>query len=214
MTPENSLVFKPRNVSKKFYITRLAIIFSLLLLLGLVASVSAKGQGAIQISGVGYFDDSGQCNDPVTSETGASPDLTFTLEGDLQGCWYAFVESAKCTPSGVYLEKGSEILVLDGPYGEGTFRTTYIFQSKYEGCTEDGYPDGAELFGFCQHPIVAGSGTGDYEGVTGRMYVRDDVINGTLPYKGQLRWGSNGQASIDLANSMGMSTASGGSSGC
>jgi hypothetical protein len=45
---------------------------------------------------------------------------------------------------------------------------------------------GVALFG--QHPIVEGSGTGILEGVTGRLYFKDDVEAGTFPYRGHLQF--------------------------
>ena len=56
----------------------------------------------------------------------------------------------------------------------GTFATTYKFSSKWA-------PDvstGSEVHGRCQHPIVAGSGTGGFAGVTGRVDFKDDVATG------------------------------------
>ena len=47
---------------------------------------------------------------------------------------------------------------------------TYKFEARYEDC--DGGPLGAEIFGRCQHPIVAGSGTGVFNGVTGQINLR------------------------------------------
>jgi hypothetical protein len=43
------------------------------------------------------------------------------------------------------------------------------------------------IFERCQHPIVEGSGTGIYEGVSGRLDFRNDVEAGNYPYKGHLR---------------------------
>jgi len=80
------------------------------------------------------------------------------MTGDLEGCLYVFPQTGNCTPSGIYHETGTEIFV-DGD-GDGTFETTYKFMAKLTDC-----PDLAtELWGRCQHPIVAASGTGIYEG--------------------------------------------------
>ena len=68
---------------------------------------------------------------------------------------------------------------------EGTFWTNYRFEAKYEGC-EDGFFVGAEIFGRCQHPIVEGSGTGVFEGATGRIDFKDNVDTGEFPYKGHI----------------------------
>ncbi len=69
----------------------------------------------------------------------------------------------------------------------GTFWTTYRFEAKYEGCS-DGFFEGAEIFGRCQHPIQDGSGEGVFAGVTGRLDFKDNVETGDLPYRGHLRF--------------------------
>ena len=164
-----------------------AVICSLsMAVFGVAAPVSAAG--AIQISGIGYGPGPGECTDVVVNEAGQPYDFATKLEGDLQGCQYVFVESYECSPSGTYRETGSEIYVLDGPYGQGTFSTTYFFRGKFEGCAPDGGFVGAEIMGFCQHPIVAGTGTGDYEGVRGRLHFKDDIAAGNFPYTGHLKW--------------------------
>ena len=136
----------------------------------------ALAEGATQISGVGYFAEPGECTDPE----GQGADFALTMTGDLEGCHYVFVETAEGSPSGTYRETGTEIFV--GQYnGEaGTFSTTYRFEAKYE----DWVNLVGEIFGRCQHPIVAGSGTGDFAGVTGRLDVKDDIAAGNFPYKG------------------------------
>ena len=140
----------------------------------------ALAEGATQISGVGYFAEPGECTDPE----GQGADFALTMTGDLEGCHYVFVETAEGSPSGTYRETGTEIFV--GQYnGEaGTFSTTYRFEAKYE----DWVNLVGEIFGRCQHPIVADSGTGVFEGVTGRLDVKDDIAAGNFPYKGHLRW--------------------------
>ena len=40
--------------------------------------------------------------------------------------------------------------------------------------------------GVCQHPIIVGSGTGGFEGVTGRVDFKDDVVTGDYPYRGHI----------------------------
>lgn len=148
------------------------------------AVASARAGGATQISGIGYPDLTGECNDAE----GSGADFATILDGGLVGCQYVFVESYDCSPGGTYRESGTEIYVLDGPFGQGTFSTTYFFRGKFEGCSPDGGFVGAEIMGFCQHPIVTGSGAGDYEGVTGRLHFQDDVTAGNYPYTGHLKW--------------------------
>jgi hypothetical protein len=46
-----------------------------------------------------------------------------------------------------------------------------------------------EIHGRCQHPITAGSGTGAFAGVTGRLDFKDDVDKATFYYHGHLTLG-------------------------
>jgi hypothetical protein len=138
--------------------------------------------GATQISGVGVFDDppaDGVCKDPE----GVGDDYALVMTGDLEGCLYTFVETAVSSPSGTYRETGTELFVASD--GSGTFETTYRFEAKYEDV--DPVPIG-EIFGRCQHPIVKGSGTGIYEGVSGILLFKDNVETGEFLYRGHLRW--------------------------
>ncbi len=130
-----------------------------------------------QITGVGVADTANQCNDAVESDF---PDFTMVMTGDLEGCWYTNVETVKTTPSGVYLETGEEIFVgsLNGGPA-GTFTTTYKFEAKFA-------PDGSEIHGRCQHPIMDGSGTGGFEGASGRLNFKDIVETGEYVYKGHI----------------------------
>ena len=139
------------------------------------------GAGATQISGVGFYATSGECD---YENQGAVYAIRMT--GDLQGCLYAFIDDYECSPSGTYREEGREYFV--GTYNgqSGTFWTTYRFEAKYEDC--DGAPLGAEIFGRCQHPIAAGSGTGVFNNVSGQLNFRDDIEAGNFPYRGQMRF--------------------------
>ena len=140
-------------------------------------------RGATQISGIGYFDLDGECDD--VKGQGSSYNLTMT--GDLEGCHYVFIESSSCSAGGAYTERGTETFV--GAYNgtTGTFRTTYLFTATYEDCaTLTG-----EIVGRCQHPIIAGSGEGVFEGVTGRLDFQDDIETGNFPYRGHFRWATN-----------------------
>ena len=109
------------------------------------------------------------------------------MSGDLKGCIYAFVTYSECI-DGYYWEEGKEHFV--GTYkGEpGEFWTTYRFLGKFEGCTDGSTVSGAEIMGFCDHPIVKGSGTGVFEGVTGRYHMIDNVKKGVFPYRGNLKF--------------------------
>ena len=140
-----------------------------------------NSEGATQISGVGFYATTNECD---YESQGAVYAIKMT--GDLEGCLYAFIDDFECSPSGTYREEGREYFV--GTYNgqAGTFWTTYKFEAKYEDC--DGGPLGAEIFGRCQHPIVAGSGTGVFSGVTGQINFQDDIEAGNFPYRAQLRF--------------------------
>ena len=155
---------------------------------GLLVALSTPTSAATdQISGVAHFDATGECGPPPSGYEDFT-DLTVVMTGDLEGCLYTKIETSKDNgaPSGVYLETGEEVFVGSlngGP--EGTFATTYRFESKWD-------PDvstGSEVHGRCQHPIVAGSGTGGFEGVTGRLDFKDEVTTGLFFYRGHLTLG-------------------------
>lgn len=136
------------------------------------------GGGATQISGIGSYAAPGECTDPE----GNGSDYALTMAGDFSGCHYIFVENARCTAGGAYSESGTETFV--GIYNgqPGTFRTNYLFTGTYRDCPNLV----GEIAGRCQHPIIAGSGTGIFEGVRGRFDMRDDVAAGNFPYRGHL----------------------------
>jgi hypothetical protein len=138
----------------------------------------ASAEGATQISGIGYWAGPGECTDPE----GEGSDFALKMTGNLAGCLYTFVETSVCSPSGTYRETGTEVFVEQGS-GNDTFMTDYQFEAKYQDCTNLV----GEVFGSCQHPIIAGSGKGIFEGVTGRLDFKDDVEAGNFPYRGHLR---------------------------
>lgn len=137
-----------------------------------------RTEGATQISGIGAYAASGQCTDPE----GAGADYVVLMTGSLSGCNYAFIESSRCSAGGAYLETGTETFV--GTYnGEfGTFRTNYVFTATFQDCPNFV----GEIAGRCEHPIAAGSGTGIFEGVSGRFDMKDDIEEGNFPYRGHL----------------------------
>lgn len=148
--------------------------------------VSAARQ---QISGAGVFDMTGEtCGPPPSGYEDFTDYPPIVLTGDLDGCWYTNVEASRDNgaPSGVYLEQGREVFVgsvQGGPVG--TFETTYRFESRWD-------PDvssGPEVFGRCQHPIVAGTGTAGLSGATGRLNFRDIVADGSYTYSGHVAVG-------------------------
>ena len=137
-----------------------------------------------KVSGIAYLDANDACN---SNSQGAVYALTMT--GDVEGCWYVFIDEFSCT-DGNYLEKGRELFVGTFKGKSGSFRTTYDFQAKYEGCNPDGTYAGAEISGQCQHYIVKGSGIGDFAGVTGRIDFIDNVKANPIdyPYSGYLKF--------------------------
>jgi len=135
--------------------------------------------GASQIAGIGFFADPGEC----TNSEGNGSDFAQKLTGDLEGCLYVFVETAECSPSGTYRVTGHEIFVGLYNGAAGTFRTTYKFGAKYQDCANLV----GEIVGRCQHPIIASSGEGVFEGVSGRLDFKDDIKAGNFPYRGHLR---------------------------
>lgn len=148
-----------------------------------LAPVSAPANAATtQISGVGVFDATGTC-DPPPAGYEAFEDFTMVITGNLEGCWYTKVGDGRSTPSGVYLETGEEVFVgtLNGE--PGTFATTYKFESKWDPAVATG----TEVHGRCQHPLVAGTGTGAFEGATGRLDFKDEVTTGEYFYRGHIK---------------------------
>ena len=135
--------------------------------------------GATQISGIGVYAEPGDCTDPE----GQGSDYVLTMAGDLQGCHYVFVETASCSPGGAYTETGTETFVGQYNGARGTFRTTYLFTATYRDCAHLV----GEIAGRCQHPLVAGSGEGVFQGVTGRLDMQDDIEAGNFPYRGHFR---------------------------
>ena len=151
---------------------------TIMMLLVLVIPSTALAQGVTQISGIAYFAGPGQCTDPE----GVGSDYAVIMTEDLQGCHYTFIETAVCSPGGAYNETGHEIFVGQYNGDAGTFRTTYRFTAKYNNCE-----DLVEMVGRCQHPIIEGSGTGAFTGMTGRLDFKDDLAAGNFPYRGHLR---------------------------
>jgi hypothetical protein len=140
--------------------------------------------GATQISGDAVFDApaGGKCPDPPPGVASDYPPLVMT--GSLDGCLYTDILTTESSPSGTYRETGTELFVGSYLDESGTFETTYRFEAKYE----DVANLSGEIFGRCQHPIVEGSGTGIFEGVSGQLFFKDEVESGTFLYRGHLRY--------------------------
>ena len=142
---------------------------------GMMLATPAFAARSTRISGVGFLDESDICD---SESVGA--DFALIMTGDLEGCLYVFVETAEYTPSGTYVETGRELFVS----ADGSFETAYRFEAKYE----DPANLIGEIFGRCQHIIVADSGTGVFEGVGGRIDFKDDIEAGDFPYRGSLQF--------------------------
>ena len=109
------------------------------------------------------------------------------MHGYLEGCLYTAPDPYVSSPSGTYRETGTELFVGSTPEGAGTFETTYRFEAKYEDVGMYPDPPIGEIFGRCQHPIVESLGTGVFEGVSGILLFKDDVVTGEYFYRGHLR---------------------------
>ncbi len=157
---------KTRTVTRRFF--GLTVAFVAFFFGALSTPVSAGG--ATQVGGtISAFD----CN--------AMPnDYAFRIDGSLEGCVYGTITESRSHPSGTYQEVADEIFVgtYNGEYG--TFEMTEFYTEKRV--------DGVLVFARCKHPIVTGSGTGVFEGVSGRLDFKDDVVAGTSVYKGHLRF--------------------------
>ncbi len=155
---------RARVATRRFF--GLTIAFVALFFGALSSPVSASG--ATQVGGT----ITGSDCDAIAS------DYAFRIDGSLEGCVYGTITSSRSHPSGTYQEVADEIFI--GTYnGEpGTFAMTEFYTEKRV--------DGVLVFARCKHPIVTGSGTGVFEGVSGRLDFKDDVVAGTSEYKGHL----------------------------
>ena len=128
-----------------------------------LATPTAAAQDNQQVRGSGFYEDPNAPACP-TAPSGFDSYPALVISGNLEGCWYTKVLTAKSTPSGVYIETGEELFVgtLDGE--AGTFTTTYKFESKFAS-------DFTEIHGRCQHPIVGG--TGVFADATGIIHFKD-----------------------------------------
>lgn len=162
---------------------RILVALAMLSATALMGSAApAIAAGATQVSGLGLpgLPGDAPCDDPAH----AGADYSIAMSGDLEGCIYGYVTSFRFhEASGTYQEVADEVFV--GSYGwrTGTFEMVENFTAKFDPATGD------QIFGRCKHPIVAGSGEGDFAGVTGRLDFKDDVGVGNAPYTGHLSFG-------------------------
>lgn len=171
-------IAKLGSAEKWLRIISAAVVMGLMLSIGFV--VPARAEGAVQISGIFEWAGDGECVDYPADFA-----LKFT-DGPLKGCMYVTVETDVWHPSGTYMETGTDFFdITDSPFGAGTFSSTYRFQGMYT-TFEDIYSP--EIHGGCRHPIIAGSGTGAFAGVTGHFAMRDDIAAGNMPISGHLKW--------------------------
>jgi hypothetical protein len=163
------------------------------------APARAPASGVVRVQATAAF--VGTCGD----RQGAP--YYFHLTGDLRGCWAQYPETVKRTPSGMWIERGTEIFdgCITTPAGEvcGAFFTHYQFQGKYTP------GDTAEIFGGCQHWVDYGEG--GFAGIKGFLKMKDDVTTFTAAVAGNLFL-------PNLAESSSLSTATastnGASEGC
>ncbi len=175
--------------SRKGKVLVLALL-SLFAFFALASSVSAEGVSR-RITAVNYLDPGDQCGEEIYNAAGEEPALRTLMKGDLQGCLYVFPQASSCSANGVYVEDGMEIYVGSGaPGDDGTFETTYRFVANFAN-EDDCNAFNNQIRGRCQHPIVAGSGTGDYKGVTGKFQLTDNVEEGTADLVGLLHFFDN-----------------------
>ncbi len=153
----------------------LSIVF---VLVGVVAAPAWAG-GNVQISGEGVPGAWGAGGCDAADHAGAH--YVIAMSGDLDGCIYGYVLSDTVLPNGIIQDWSLEHFVgwYDGMYG--SWQMNEHFTSKWD------FDTGAQLWGRCQHPIVKGSGTGDFEGITGRLDFKDDVNAGVAHYRGHLK---------------------------
>ena len=142
----------------------------------------ASGNNGSAVRGVQTPVGSGPCFDATALDS-------YTMTGDLVGCWYTdTVVLTGVQPSGGVELSGTEHFVgcldLNGDERcgagdpSGTFATTFTFTGKFDA-------SGNELRGRCHHPIEAG--TGGFAAATGVLNFTDDVATGRSHYTGSVR---------------------------
>jgi hypothetical protein len=158
------------------------LVLLIVLLVGsLLGGAAPAHAGATQIDGTAAFQVVG--GDPCPEIDGYPDYEPLLMAGSLTGCWYTDIQSWRITKGNVYLERGQELFVgsLQPGGRTGTFTTTYRFEAKLDA-------DMNEVRGRCQHPLVAGSGTGVFAGATGRLDFKDIIEDPiTYVYRGHLR---------------------------
>lgn len=140
----------------------------------------AMAAGSIQVSGQTA---DALCDAPPAGYESYT-DYAFAIEGDLAGCVYGQITVARFHEgSGAYQERANEVFTgyWNGQHGTVEMIENYTAKAGADNAT-------GLYFARCKHPIVAESGTGVFDGVTGRLDFKDDTDAGTAAYTGHLRW--------------------------
>ncbi len=170
-----TIISKPRRDHR---LVRLATLVSLVfaMTLGAATPVSA-GDGEMEIEVSGSLDWSAPC-------TAMKTDYAFGLTGDITGCVYGNILSEEYNEeTGEYQSRDHEYWHVSVAGLSGTWESNESFYALFD-------PDtGAQISGGCEHPIIEGSGTGDFESVDGEIRFVDDVVNGTADYFGVVKIG-------------------------
>jgi hypothetical protein len=157
----------------------------------LICASAALAHGStVQVSGIQRPMDTtagapGDPCAPVDPQTGQAPIVSNAMTGSLVGCWYLDT-FASTTPEPDLRGTGTEHFVgcldIEGKGNctpadpAGTLTLTARFEFEFNA--------GREVSGRCQHQIV--SGTGGFQGATGRIDFTDNVVNGTSTYLGHI----------------------------
>lgn len=148
---------------------------------------SAEAGGVTQVSGVGTLASDSNGTDPgidpiapCDGPQAATADYGLVLTGDFEGCVYGVIETASYNErNGIYNEWADETFVNADK--TGSFMMREHFTARFDPDTGD------QIFGRCQHPIVGDSGTGVYDGISGRLDFKDDVDAGVADYRGHYK---------------------------
>lgn len=147
-----------------------------MLLSVLLPGSAAAGNGAVAVSGtqLAYS----------TCDVGYGPGYEMT--GDLVGCW-TILTFESTTDESKHNLRATGTERFDGWIGDrqGSFTTTFQYTAKMDGS----WVNFLEIHGRCHHPIVAGSGEGDFVGIIGELSFKDvvDVLPNHYPYWGNVR---------------------------
>ena len=145
----------------------------------LAAPVSAAPAAKnVHFSGVGIPGGPGDYG--CTANPDGVPTYVILMTGDLEGCIYGYELSYKELPNGIFQTRDHEYFFGTFNGKSGSWEMDEHFTSKWNA-------DGSQKYGRCQHPIIKGTGTGDFTGVTGRVDFKDDVDLGVANYRGHVK---------------------------